>query len=122
MDVDVEIDEVDAALPEIVSITFMPRSMVQRGALDLREIEAFPFPAGRETFAAAAGELIGEDALLAALVAEHDGTELAHEALIDASHRLLVEDGLAKEAVCVARHGPQKPPKRRLKPPRTTSD
>jgi hypothetical protein len=82
--VDVEIDDIDAALRLVVAIAGVPRSIAQANIADLGEPEATPLTAGRQTLAALAAKLIGQRFLSSLGVAKDDGAELAKPPLIRA--------------------------------------
>jgi len=82
--VDVEIDEFDAVLWLVVTVTGMPRSIAQTNISHLREPEATPLTSGRQTLLALAAKLIGQRLLLPLRVAKNDGAELATAPIVRA--------------------------------------
>jgi hypothetical protein len=58
--VDVEIDDIDAALRLVMAISGVPRPIAQANVADLGEPEATPLTSGRQTLAALAAKLIGQ--------------------------------------------------------------
>lgn len=58
--VDVEIDDIDAALRLVMGISGVPRPIAQANVADLGEPEATPLTSGRQTLAALPAKLIGQ--------------------------------------------------------------
>jgi hypothetical protein len=62
--VDVEIDDLHAALRLLVAVAGMPRSIAETNIADLGEPETTPLTSGRQTLLALAAKLIGQRFLL----------------------------------------------------------
>src|SRR6266702_3979264 len=62
--IDVEIDDLDAALRLVVAVAGIPRSIAEVNIADLGEPEATPLTSGRQTLVALATQLISQRFLL----------------------------------------------------------
>src|SRR5262245_54442300 len=103
MDVDIQVDLLDADLLFLVAAAFVPGAVAQFRLFHLRQVETFPGAAGRQAAAALPAELKGEDPLAPALAADDQRAKLAIAALIEAGDLLLAEDRLAEQLVSCAR-------------------
>jgi hypothetical protein len=88
---------VHATLRLAVAAPAVPAALARRSVLNLRQIEAAPFAAWRQSAAAFATELIDQCRFHPILVAEDVRTDLSIVSLVVAGDLLAIEDGAVKQ-------------------------
>ena len=99
LEIDVDIDGIDAHLCLGMAEAGVPRALPHSRIMDMGERQAAPVPSRRQTRGAFTGELIGECLLLPIRVTKHMRAELTVSLLIGAGDLLATEDRLAEQLV-----------------------
>ena len=103
--VDVDIDDLEAALALGVAVAGVPGPVAELNVADFGEEKAFPVASQRQARLAFATKLIGQRFFLPLGVAEDDGTELARVPVVGAEDLFAVGHCLDKQFVGGAWHG-----------------
>lgn len=82
----IEIDILDADLRPLVACAGVPSAAAKLDVAHLGKVQAFPLSAGSQSRAAVARKLVRQGAFLALCMSEHNRTDCACQAGVDAKH------------------------------------